>query len=440
MPKRKNSSSDTKAISPTKRITYFYTPVNKKAKMASNEGTETMNELKDINALKITAENKIIMQASRHDMQIMLREINNENAQRFENKIEEIKDTMKDNNDKQEVTNQEFRTAIKLSNEALADTNKIVATLVEANKDDNTNKKLRKNDPETEIFLKELREETKESELKVSIYNVHIDNDDIYVRTLIQKLDLEENCKKQVATASIIYQGPFTGKDGVTTKTFHLHTKSANVRLNVIIAAAKLTESVKFDIIVPRPYRKEFRKQKTLRWFLANTLNLKATVVIHNIYLRTYIKSKGTEGGNKRVFAEYIPTIKDRDNEDSEEEDDVEDNITSENIMDADQDPKVFIPTFRVIKKGNIAVIRDCSRVILWSAQFDQFEEGTLNHLKSIIDEDDFKLINQNEFTETSKIALLWFENSEKAQKFYFKYITQGKIKAPVRWVIYPQL
>ena len=296
--------------------------------------------------------------------------------------------------------------------------NEIIKRLEYLEKGEKT--KNHKNNGKLTSWQERLKEQVDMTRKKIAIFGIPDDEDSIFIRNIANELKLTQDIKEEMKNSIITFiqdKRPTKGPKPPNSRLFHMTTTGYNSRQAILMATKNKPRGLRFDHVIPHPFKIGHNKQKPVVWQLRNGMGLSVQHEIHGYTSIIYINEKDSKTDRRR-FSEFVPVDKQAKPKLSPES-------METNTEDNDDDK----PT--IAYNENKQICEELSAIIFWTAITDiQQDEQKMIKLETILNVEDYAKIS-TDTVHAKHLTRLVFNSKEDAIEIYNKY--NKEIKA-TKW------
>lgn len=262
----------------------------------------------------------------------------------------------------------------------------------------------------------------------IAIFECPMDQDATYIRNQADLMKLETAMKDEIKNGAIKLipdKRPANKRRATDTKLYHFTTSGLQARQAILIAAKDRPGGMRWDAVVPHPFKVGYNAQKAIVWQIRNGLGLSAQLEIHGHTSVIFINEKDSSE-DRRVFSTFVPVEKTAKKLSP---------LSMETNVDTDQDEDKPIIKY----SENKAYVEELSSIIFWT-KFATVLEGPFRaaELETLMGEDYAKIL-QSKTVHAKHHSRIWFHNKEDASEMYHKYINHPKRQKSWDWSIFLQ-
>ena len=272
-----------------------------------------------------------------------------------------------------------------------------------------------------------LREQVTLTFKKIAIFGLPDDQDTIYIRNQANEMKLTQDMKDEMKNNPIQFipdKRTSKGIKSTNSRLYHMTTSGLNARSAILMAAKHKPGGLRFDKVIPHPFKVGYNKQKSLVWIIRNGISMSAQLEIHGHTSIIFINEKETTA-KRRIFSEFTPADKNVKNK-------LNANSMETNIDNTDEDkPTIAYYENRTIC-DNLAAIIICTgfEVVLQ-------DEHKMQEIERLLSPEDYNKITESAHTKYQ--TRITFESKETALEIYNKYTVDPKKPKKWEWSIFQQ-
>ena len=302
--------------------------------------------------------------------------------------------------------------------------NEIIKRLEYLEKGEKT--KNHKNTGKLSAWQERLREQVDMTRKKLAIYGIPDTEDTIYIRNVANDLKLTHDIKEEMKNSTITFiqdKRPTKGPKEPNSRLFHMTTSGLNARSAILMAAKHKPGGLRFDKVIPHPFKIGYNKQKALIWIIRSAIIMSAQLEIHGHTSIIFIKEK--ENSTRRIFSEFTPAEKNIKT------------ILNANNMETNVDNKdEDKPT--IAYHENKAICDNLSSIIIITGfEIVLEDEHKMLEIKTLLSPEDYpKIIESSHTKYQTKIT---FESKVIALEIYNKYTADPKKPKKWEWSTFQQ-
>ena len=320
---------------------------------------------------------------------------------------------------KEKQTRQEQDTKILGENQT-----KIIKRLDDLEQGDRT--KYNSRGEKTSPWHEHLREQVSLTFKKIAIFGLPDDKDTIYIRNQANDMKLSQEMKDEMKNNPIHFitdKRTTRGTKTTNSRLYHMTTSGLTARSAILMAAKHRPGGLRFDKVIPHPFKIGYNKQKALIWIIRSAIIMSAQLEIHGHTSIIFIKEK--ENSTRRIFSEFTPAEKNIKT------------ILNANNMETNVDNKdEDKPT--IAYHENKAICDNLSSIIIITGfEIVLEDEHKMLEIKTLLSPEDYPKIIESSHTKYQ--TRITFESKVIALEIYNKYTADPKKPKKWEWSTFQQ-